>query len=579
MKNIILLLALLLSLPGTAQQWTYNTLTENLIASNVASIGNKIFFYSGTKLVGTSSLLSDQVEIFDIQTGIRQVSSVPDGAPRETATTAVLSSKIIIAGGYGSLGTTSRVDLYDTLTGVWSTKDLSVARRDMAGAATADKAFFGGGVNTGNSKVVDIYDLASNTWTATQFPNATLPSQRTLLSAAAVGNKILFAGGRTNSYRDLVSVYNTDTDTWLPNTNLSEYKCYLTSVVYKNKAYFIGGQASPDGSPTTNYPSDTIDIYDSVNDSWSTLKIPRIMYRGNGTKRRYNNAVLSGCKIFITPLANVYTGGPIPGNPDTIAIYDLARNVWSYEALPHPRSGVIMVAAQNKVYFAGGANATAPFGGLNHIDIYTLAPKLQLAVASTPVNQFSYDFGDVIINNTLHQNISLSNEGDYELIFAENPDKITLTGDTDDFTIDLSALEATHLLDPAELLNLPISFTPTTLGPRSITLLVNSNDPDMPNYSFTITGNGTIADKLTENQNHKLFSLYPVPCNEKLQLNINTTFLQAAYTIKDLNGKKIKENTILNPVSQINTLDMTTGIYLIEIQIDQKLIRSKVIKI
>ncbi|MDB5273748.1 MAG: hypothetical protein JWO58_2115, partial [Chitinophagaceae bacterium] len=93
------LFCLVFILPTSAQTWTHDTLIEDLNTSNVASIGNKIFFYSGVKQVGSSQLLSDQLEIFDIQTGTKQVSTLPSGAPRYGSGVTVVGSKVMFAGG------------------------------------------------------------------------------------------------------------------------------------------------------------------------------------------------------------------------------------------------------------------------------------------------------------------------------------------------------------------------------------------------------------------------------------------------------------------------------------------------
>src|SRR3954470_14201120 len=72
---------------------------------------------------------------------------------------------------------------------------LSTPRSNIASAATNGKVAFGGGLASSpspavSSNAVDIYDVASNTWTT-----AALSTARQDLAAAATGNKIVFAGG------------------------------------------------------------------------------------------------------------------------------------------------------------------------------------------------------------------------------------------------------------------------------------------------------------------------------------------------------------------------------------------------
>ncbi|MDB5274609.1 MAG: hypothetical protein JWO58_2976, partial [Chitinophagaceae bacterium] len=221
---------------------------------------------------------------------------------------------------------------------------------------------------------------------------------------------------------------------------------------------------------------------------------------------------------------------------------------------------------------------TAPFSGLNDIDIYTLVPKLQLAVGNTPVANYSFDFGNLIVGNQLDSQLAVSNEGDYELLFTPDADKINVTGDTGDFTIDLSSLQATDTLDPAQILRLPIHFHPTSAGGKSITLQVLSNDPAAPTYSFTLQGNGTIANA-TENSlaSSQTVSIYPVPCSAMLQIKINTSFQQASLQLSDLNGKLIHESYDLTSFTQLSTVTIPNGIYLLNVQTDDNRFQSKVV--
>ncbi len=75
---------------------------------------------------------------------------------------------------------------------------LSEARENLVGAAAGNKILFAGG-NTGclacarpdYSKAVDIYDVATNTFTKAQLSVA-----RGAFAGAGTANKVLFGGGR-----------------------------------------------------------------------------------------------------------------------------------------------------------------------------------------------------------------------------------------------------------------------------------------------------------------------------------------------------------------------------------------------
>jgi len=587
MKYLVsFLLLFAFSLPLAAQHWSYDHLSGPKSSMNVASCGSKVFFYSGTTKIGSSIVLVEDVEIIDVQTGIKESTPLPTGVARTDCGVAVLGSKIFFAGGRGSLGQSTRVDIYDTLTGIWSTANLSAKRDNIAATAASAKVFFGGGYGDGTySSVVDIYNQTTNTWTATQFPNGTvapIPPQRTDLTALAVGNKILFAGGLSVGYRKLVSVYDAGSNSWLSNRSLSQHKGSLNSIVYKNKGYFIGGLGRSNSSDVgLVFPSDTIDLYDSNTDTWSTLKIPHIMHDTYNAKRAYTQVALAGCKLFLVPsLSSRGTTDPNPlydSFPDTIAIYDLERNTWNFEALPHSRTAVTVVAAQNKVYFAGGASTYHPVIRFDDIDIYTLLPKLQLKVSVSPITDYSHDFGNVLTTDAVNTQLDISNEGDYFLRFKDGSDKISLTGDLSDFTIDLSALQAEDTLEPAQLLHIPVSFHPQSAGEKTVTLQIASNDPDLPLYSFVLKGNGTLTNSTQNAHETQAVTIYPVPCSDVLNIQLHAPFQQASFRLTDLNGKVIVDLKDMKATHALSTASIPNGIYLLQILADTTTYSSKVV--
>ncbi len=558
MKKTIYLLFLFsaCTLAAHAQRWSYDTLSEKKVSMNIAVNGNKIFFHSGSKKIGSSTVKVTQTDIFDVQTGKRTTVPLPTGSlGRTLGATAVVGSKVLFAGGFAS---SNLVDIYDTLTNTWSTTNLSLDRYYLAGIGAGGRAFFAGGnsgsINNETNKV-DIYNVGTGVWTSTILP--WFGAQR--LTAASVGDKILFAGGDyTNSYYyNTVTIYNTNTNQWLPNAILSQYKTGLTSLVYNDKVYFVGGNAE-DKDTNLKYPSDTIDIYDNATGTWSTMKIPRLMDRHLGGKRAYIQSAQAGCKMFLVPTPNPRGGNGvfIPGFADTIAVYDFARSTWSYLPLPHPRTQVSIAAAKNKVYFAGGADVWT-MEWLNHIDILTLEPKLQLAVDNIPSTQ--YDFGKVVTGEEKTIIARLSNEGDYDLLFSTMPHRITVSGDTEDFTIDKSAIESVDTLSPAQVINLPVVFSPLTTGTKQLAITIYSDDPENPIYTYTLKGEGDDAVTSVKNSISTAFKIYPNPATDLVQ--IESTANEAIYLqVANSQGMVIKDKVLLKDTF-IDMSAFSTGLY------------------
>ena len=94
------------------------------------------------------------------------------------------------------------VDFYNSVSGAWSTAQLSVARTDLAVTSVGNVAIFAGGSarDAGptwstaqlKSNAVDLYNSASGTWSTAQ-----LSTGRSSLVATSVENVAIFAGGWT----------------------------------------------------------------------------------------------------------------------------------------------------------------------------------------------------------------------------------------------------------------------------------------------------------------------------------------------------------------------------------------------
>ncbi len=165
------------------------------------------------------------------------------------------------------------VDIYDDSTGQWSNTTLSQARDGMAAANVGDKAIFAGG-STGMttiehlptnipSNVVDIYVNTTGQWS-----NPTLSQPRFYIGATTVGNKALFAGGRTTnvnspSVSNLVDIYDNGTGQW-STAALSQARESISAVTVGNMAIFAGGMSNGGGF------SNAVDIYDDSTGLWST---------------------------------------------------------------------------------------------------------------------------------------------------------------------------------------------------------------------------------------------------------------------------------------------------------------------
>jgi hypothetical protein len=322
---------------------------------------------------------------------------------RVMATTAAGGNKIFFVGNPGSPSAT--IDIYDVMTDVWTTSQLSIGRTQMATVTAGNKIFFAGGgwYDAGGdihpSKRIDILDLSTNTWSIDSLSEA-----RYDLAAAAVGDKVIFAGGvRSDQVNDFnssrVDIYNLSTHSW-SNAVLSEPRSNLSAVTLGDSVYFAGGFTGFNTvSGNTEYlTTDRIDIYDNISNSWSISSLTeakqdlaaiaagnKIFWAG-GNKTRWGNATSynwASCKVEIrNPTAGntinylynpegylfdegqnalikdnkiVFFTGTYSSIGDTrFNIYDIATETWFIGVLPFGLSYTSVVAVNNNIYVGGG---------------------------------------------------------------------------------------------------------------------------------------------------------------------------------------------------------------------------------
>ena len=286
-------------------------------------------------------------------------------------------NKILFAGGSGTPGAcaSSRVDIFDISTNLWTTTELSQARSGMGTASLGNKIFFGGGFTPqyfpnsttcyiGNSwypetrsSAIDIYDASSNTW------STSLLSTRRAPQGASAGNKVLFAGGDEWGGiafpSNVIDNYDGNTNSWTPGS-LNETKGLPQIATSGNKMFLAGGAAQLDGDYFFGITK-RIDIYDGVTGQWSVdfLSIERASMGSIGANNK------------------IYWGGGVVANPDPDILYvatslveirDLATNTTTFDCLSEPRDQLTALKKDNKIIFFGKNNVT-------RFDIYDLTTK------------------------------------------------------------------------------------------------------------------------------------------------------------------------------------------------------------
>jgi len=145
--------------------WTTANLSEARSGLRATTVGTKVFFAGGRSTSGglpSTNIFHSVVDIYDNSTGLWTTANLSQARAGLDAT--AVGNKVFFAG--GSIGQSigpssffSVVDIYDNSTGLWTTDNLSQSRAGLGATAVGTKAFFaGGGGSGGISSVVDIYD-------------------------------------------------------------------------------------------------------------------------------------------------------------------------------------------------------------------------------------------------------------------------------------------------------------------------------------------------------------------------------------------------------------------------------------
>jgi hypothetical protein len=235
---------------STTNTWSSTTMSMARGHGSATGVGDVIIFAGGM-----DQFLRPQntINIYNIVTG--QWTSASLSVARVGMAAVTVGTTALFAGGASGQGCnqncdrddgvqSSRVDVYNATDGTWSTSALSEARSYLAATTLGTKAFFAGGDISGGlreSSKVDIYDSISRIWTNTDFPGSL--RERTLLGAAASGGAVIFLGGSDRartSPSNLIDIYEVDTGVWRTGAAATG-RYWMASATVGDYAIFAGG--------------------------------------------------------------------------------------------------------------------------------------------------------------------------------------------------------------------------------------------------------------------------------------------------------------------------------------------------
>jgi hypothetical protein len=335
--------------------WVTNKLSQEKRNMGVVSVGSTVWFAGGEYGKNNfKTVFVDTVEVFNVHDQSIVFYKLSKARTNISAVTA--GSKIIFAGGYeGFLPNGNRIgsdviDIYDTQSKIWSVEKLSIARGEMASAVVGNKVIFAGGRSGDEaSDAVDIYDITTENWSQEKLSIPTFG-----MAVAVAEDKVFFAGGFDANPKDnpdyfvrkYIDIYDTKTDSWSLDS-LSEAKAFAGGVSSGDKLFFAGGSKGLEQSKI-------VDIYNWKTNVWSidSLSEPRSFTNYNCVSLCNQVYFVGGdCINMSAFLVGIFCGY------NQIDIYDNITNKWHTDTLPYVLKGHGVASVENKFVVAGGIHS------------------------------------------------------------------------------------------------------------------------------------------------------------------------------------------------------------------------------
>ncbi|MBX9715147.1 MAG: Ig-like domain repeat protein, partial [Burkholderiaceae bacterium] len=177
------------------------------------------------------------------------------------------SGKVLVIGGVGGTGSLSNAELYDPASNSWSAA-LSMATARYGHTATvlpSGKVLVTGGYNGSHLTSAELYDPASNSWT-TALPMATARYSHT--ATLLPSGKVLVTGGYNNTtgYLNNAELYDPASNSWSAAGTIAIARDFHTATLLASGKVLVTGGYN--GSRLNS-----AELYDPASNSWSAAGV------------------------------------------------------------------------------------------------------------------------------------------------------------------------------------------------------------------------------------------------------------------------------------------------------------------
>lgn len=373
--------------------------------------------------------------------------------------------------------------------------------------------------NEAPAEYVYMYNSASNQWT--QGIEIPVSRRRGAGGLALYNNKFYFiggnSGGHNGNYNSWFDEYNPQTGIWTQLVDAPHERDHFKAAVYGDKLYLLGGRQSggPDGPRYPLIPE--IDIYNFTTQTWSTLDASNNL----PTPR-------SGVCVAVYQDEIYVIAGEVEGTFNDVEALDPITNTWTTKNPTRKyRDGTQAIVSGNGIFITAGAGGF-PFRDMEYYDEDNPvgSPNIESSFeADEYVKSFIYseDDGSVVLQITLSN--SLGTTGTFI-------DSIELTGS--DYS--LSQTYNDIFLGSNSEYIIEVTLNNTTLPENNGLVTVTYNNSSSFNISLEGDLDSALGVESIENKIENIV-LYPNPTRSSFSINKKINQLQ----IFDITGKLIKE--------------------------------------
>jgi hypothetical protein len=294
---------------------------------NIVVAGNKLFIQYGVDMIGAngnSGISPDKIKIFDFDSKTWSDLSLP--FERYNLCMASSGNKVFFSGGvnFYQVGENefgekiyNKIDSYDIATGQWSNIELPGYFLPKASLVVDNKLIISGNnfdlVYSDEVNLLEILDLDAKTWT-----HANMSRNRAPNDIVVSGNEVFIAGGikEQSPESEVVEIYNLATNTWR-NSTIKSPGINLKGIALDNKIYWTNtGNKSSKNNPIEAWDINTgnsefICLGDGLNNIYNFNH--QILVSRNMSRFNYENTTYKNIELFkYDPSLSRWTIGRLP---------------------------------------------------------------------------------------------------------------------------------------------------------------------------------------------------------------------------------------------------------------------------